>query len=179
MPTYIRNVLQLFQHRLINDHFGKESIEVNDATKLLSEALLKAGECMSFSCRPKEQIANKTWFDDECFTLKFFLNRSLRQYIGSQEVDDKSVYLSKRRIYKTLLREKKKFHSLKVVAEIERNIGDSKLFWQNIKRLSEKRKLTTCISKDDWYVHFFNVFNLININSEETGNNIVVDIQPI
>ena len=65
------------------------------------------------------------------------------------------------------------------MAEIERNIGNSKLFWQNIKRLSEKRKLTTSISKDDWYVHFFNVFNLININSGETRNNIVVDIQPI
>ena len=77
----------------------------------------------------------------------FFLNRSLRQYIGSQEVDDKSVYLSKRRIYKTLLREKKELHSLKVVAEIERNIGNSKLFWQNIKRLSKKRELTTSIKR--------------------------------
>ena len=55
MPTYIRNVLQLFQHMLIDDHFGKESIEVN---------------VMFFSCRPKTQIANKTWFDDECFILK-------------------------------------------------------------------------------------------------------------
>ena len=101
----------------------------------------------------------------------------MRQYIGSQEVDD-NQYLSKCRIYKTLLREKKELHSLKVVAEIERNIGNSKLFWQNIKRLSKKRKLMTSISKDDWYEHFFNVFNLINNNSEETGNNIVVDIQP-
>ena len=101
----------------------------------------------------------------------------MRQYIGSQEVDD-NQYLSKCRIYKTLLREKKELHSLKVVAEIERNIGNSKLFWQNIKRLSKKKKLMTSISKDDWYELFFNVFNLININSEETGNNIVVDIQP-
>ena len=92
-------------------------------------------------------------------------------------MDDKSVYLSKSRIYKTLLREKKELHSLKVEAEIERNIGNSKLFWQNIKILSEKRKLTTSISKDDWYEHFFNVFNLVNINSEEKGNNFVVDIQ--
>ena len=53
MPTYIRNVLQLFQHRLIDDHFGKESIEVNVATNLLSDALMKAADCMSFSCRPK------------------------------------------------------------------------------------------------------------------------------
>ena len=121
---------------LIDDHFGKESIEVN---------------VMFFSCRPKTQIANKTWFDDECFILKKDLKRSLRQYIGSQEVDDESVYLSKRRIYKTLVREKKELHSLKVVAEIERNIGNSKLFWQNIKRLSKKKKLTKTISKDDWY----------------------------
>ena len=62
----------------------------------------------------------------------------MRQYIGSQEVDDESVYLSKRRIYKTLVREKKELHSLKVVAEIELNIGNSKLLWQNIKRLSKK-----------------------------------------
>ena len=99
MPTYIRNVLQLFQHRLINGHFGKESIEVNVATKLLSEALMKAADCMSFLCRPKKQIANKTWFDDVCFTLKKDLNTSLRQYICSQKVDDKSVYLFKHRIY--------------------------------------------------------------------------------
>ena len=70
LPTYIRNVLQLFQHRLIDDHFRKESIEVNVATKLLREALMKAADCMSFSCRPKKQIANKTWFDYECFNLK-------------------------------------------------------------------------------------------------------------
>ena len=54
---------------------------------------MKAADCISFSCRPKKQIA-----DDECFTLKIDLNTSSRQYIGSQEVDDKSVYLSKRRI---------------------------------------------------------------------------------
>ena len=59
------------------------------------------------------------------------LNRSFREYISSQVVDDKAVYLSKRRIYKTL-----------------------------------------------WYEHFFNVFNLLNTNSEETINNIVVDVQP-
>ena len=129
----MRNALQLFQHRLIDDHFGRESIEVNVATKLLSEALMKAEDCMSFSCHPKKQIANKTWFDDECFNLKKDLNRSLRQYTGSQEVDDKSVYLSKRRIYKTLLREKKELHSLKVVAEIERKIGNSKLFGKTSK----------------------------------------------
>ena len=40
-------------------------IEVNAATKLLSEALMKAVDCMSFSCCSKKQIANKTWFDNE------------------------------------------------------------------------------------------------------------------
>ena len=39
--------------------------------------------------------------------------------------------------------------------------------------------MTTSISKDDWYEHFFNVFNLVNTNSEETINNNVVNIQPI
>ena len=37
--------------------------------------------------------------------MKKDIKRSLRQYIGSQEVDDKAVYLSKRRMYKTLLRD--------------------------------------------------------------------------
>ena len=48
MPTYIQNVLQLFQHMSIDDHFGKEFIEDNVAPKLLSEALMKAADCMSF-----------------------------------------------------------------------------------------------------------------------------------
>ena len=108
---------------------------------------------------------------------EMFLNRSLRQYIGSQEVDDQSVYISKRRIYKTLVREKQELHSLKVVAEIERNFGGGKLFWKNIKILSVKRKLTTSISKDDWYEHLVNVCNFVNTNSEETRNNIAVDIK--
>ena len=63
--------------------------------------------------------------------------------------------------------------------KIERNIGNSKLSWQNIKIFDKNRKLTTSISKDDWYEHFFNVFNLVNANSEETINNNVVNIQPI
>ena len=49
----------------IDDHFGKESIEVNVATKLPSEVLMKAADCMSFSYRPRKQIANKTWFDEK------------------------------------------------------------------------------------------------------------------
>ena len=101
---------------------------------------MKAADCMSFSYRPRKQIANKTWFDDECFTLKKDLKKSLRQYIGSQEVDHKAVYLSKRRMYKTLLREKKKLYSLKAVSEIEHNIGNSIFFWQNIKRFNKKGK---------------------------------------
>ena len=51
---------------LIDDHFGREFIEVNASTKLLSEALMKAADCMYISYRPRRQIANKTWFDDEC-----------------------------------------------------------------------------------------------------------------
>ena len=39
--------------------------------------------------------------------------------------------------------------------------------------------MTSSISKDDDGMNiFFNVFNLVNTNSEETGNNIAVDIQP-
>ena len=66
MPIYIQNVLQLFQHMLIDDHFGRELIEVNVSTKLLSEALMKAADCMYISYRPRRQIAIKTWFADEC-----------------------------------------------------------------------------------------------------------------
>ena len=40
---------------------------------------MKAADCMSFSYRPRKQIANKTWFHDECFTPTKDIKRSLRQ----------------------------------------------------------------------------------------------------
>ena len=59
-----------------------------------------------------------------------------------------------------------------MVSELEINICNAKLFWQNIIKLESKAGLTSNISKEVWHDHLYNVFNThFNILTEIDGPN--------
>ena len=80
------------------------------------------------------------------------------------------MLFSERRSYKSLLSEKKEQYSAKMVSELEINMRNVKLFWQNIKKLGSKAGLTSNISKGVWHDHFYDVFNThFNVLTEIDG----------
>ena len=57
-----------------------------------------------------------------------------------------------------------------MVSELEINMCNAKLFWQNIKKLESEAGLTSNISKVIWHDHFSNVFNThFNVLTEIDG----------
>ena len=97
--------------------------------------------------------SRNAWFDKECRVKKRDVHKLLRKYTGSYNQYDKQCYFSERRLYKSLLREEERY-SAKIVSELEINMCNAKLFWQNIKKLGSKAGLTSKIPKEVWHDHF-------------------------
>ena len=69
------------------------------------------------------------------------------------------IFMSDVHIYKSFLREKKEQYSAKMVSAFEINMCNAKLFWQNMKKIGSKARLTSNIYKEIWHDHFYNAFN--------------------
>ena len=67
-----------------------------------------------------------------------------------------------------------------MVSELEINMCNAKLFWQNIKNLGTKARLTSNISKEVWHDHFYNVFNThFNVLTEIDGLYNIIQRYPL
>ena len=103
-----------------------------------------------------------------------------KKYTGSNNQYDKQCYFSERCSYKSLLSEKKEQYSAKMVSELEINMCNAKLFWQNIKKLGSEAGLTSNISEEVWHDHFYNVFNThFNVLTEIDGLYIIFQQYPL
>ena len=154
LPTFIQNIRSGLVTFEINEYFSKAVVDINVATSLITELYLKASDCMSYTISNKLVPSRNAWFDKECRVKKRDVHKLLRKYTGSYNQYDKQCFFSERRSYKSLLREKKDQYSAKMVSELEINMCNAKLFWQNIKKLGSMAGHTSKISKDVWHDHF-------------------------
>ena len=71
----------------------------------------------------------------------------------------RETYVSERKEYKQLLARKKTEFDRARIARLKQSINDPKLFWQTIRSVNRKVTIYNDITKEQWYKHFFQVFN--------------------
>ena len=151
---------------------------LNDATRLLSSnldasvsifenALFGAAACMVRSVGRKKKFSD--WFDRECCIQKRLTKAALQRYRRAKETESKmtkkDIYIQERKKYCRMIKKKKKEFDEKRLMELKGAMKDSKSFWQTIKRVNRNVVIHNGIKNQQWYDHFFKVFNVDEKNS--------------
>lgn len=106
---------------------------------------------------------NNKWFDSECRKLKRQTRKAFRMYkkekTGQEKDRLKMLYLTERKSYSKVLKQKKDSHKQNRVNSLLLNISDSHAFWKEIKKFRRKRKPAGTIDNQAWYDHFKKVLN--------------------
>lgn len=131
-------------------------VDVNLSLSKFNEAMTMAGECMKkrvYIGKDRQQ----RWFDSECYHSRTDLRQNLRLFHSGRV--DKDCYTEKRSSYNELIRQKKKSHRQSLMESLDKGSSDPKLFWKTIKSLASKVAGVISINTEQWYQHFYNVFN--------------------
>ena len=84
--------------------------------------------------------------------------------------NDRQTYVTERKTYKHLLKQKKKLFRKNLAEPLANNISDSAQFWKELKQFGGWRKtgISAEIKSEDWYEHFKNVYSTGERNIEGT-----------
>jgi hypothetical protein len=136
------------------------SVNIDDALKCLTDALLKAGKCMEKTVHqrsvPKQR---RTWFDNECRANKRLCNRLWNQLKRRPNPHKRQLFTNQRKTYFSLRRQKRRDFEKTKACQLADNIGNSKLFWKDVNALGgfEKAHLPNNIKSEEWVEHFRDV----------------------
>ena len=118
----------------------------------------------------KNKKKQNDWFDKECTVkkryVKILLKRFQRSKKGCNEL--RVMYVKERKEYKQLLFKNKSDFDQVRLTQLQQSINDPKLFWKTIRSVGRKRVICNNITKEQWYKHFFNVFNAVTFMPDET-----------
>lgn len=169
--------LSLFQEAVGSTQFESAIAEatallhmsVDSAFDSFTRGLMQASSCMKR--RVYVGPRQSKWFDAECRVAKREMRRWWRQFRQSTNTSTGTAhrlkYVESRRIYRILLKNKKRIYKENKITNLANNAKDSKLFWKEVKSVCHRAIKPPNISSDEWFTHFYNVFNA-GQDSEET-----------
>ena len=166
VPVFVNNMAVSLQSLNV-----PENVDINYMTECLTEVFKCASSCMYYVYRSRKFKRINSWFDNECYKEKKRVYGLLKGYTLTHDLNDRLQYLTKRREYKHLIKQKKLEFDSKITIKLNSRITDTKSFWHNIKQLHNRSRLTPNITKQEWFDHFYAVFN-VNLNANEN----VVDV---
>jgi len=159
--------------------------DVDFALELFTKCLLDASECMKKSVVVGGTQRNANWFDGECKESKVKVYSLLRIFKRTRNDNDRINFVTARKKYKELLRNKKNGYKRDTVTRLLQCEKNARLFWRELKQTgcSARKKTSDKISVDDWHNHFKGVFNEENRGSRDSNyvndiineNNIKID----
>ena len=123
------------------------------------------------------------WFDGECKNKRRLVRQCLRSYHksnGTDARDQRIAYTHKRQEYKRFWKEKKAEHKNQIIKILEDSGKDPRKFWSTIKSVISKGSVPSAITSDEWFRHFYEVFNLDYIAVETSFDDSIrneVDIE--
>jgi len=156
--VFVANMNSDFVKKVITEATFLVDIDINQALSKFNECLVYAGECMKRTVYFGTE-KRKVWFDLECRQSRQVLRRHLHTFIKRNTDTDRHTYMQKRREYKELLKQKKKFHREKIKISLQCNIKNPKQFWDTVRSVRPRSTSQNTISAELWYKHFNNVFN--------------------
>ena len=160
LPSYKQELESDSFKRCMQDAHLVLGSDLDDSIEIFQNALYGAAACMVRKRGKKKKHVND-WFDDECAQKKKTVKRALKRFQRSKKenTEYRETYVSERKEYKQLLARKKTEFDRARIARLKQSINDPKLFWQTIRSVNRKVTIYNDITKEQWYEHFFRVFN--------------------
>ena len=140
----------------INRAMTALQLSVDEAVKCLSEGLLTAAQCMvkNVYTGPRQSV----WFDCECKTLKREMRKWYRKFrraeSGAERQKNRIEYITRRKRYRTLLKDKKQTYKSEKVKNLLDKRNDSKQFWKEVRSVNRVAQQRPDISELEWTNHF-------------------------
>ena len=161
---------QIDFNNVVNSNESKmrltEAMELIDtnfeaALSLFNDFLYKAGNCMKMNVNYREKPRN-IWFDLECEQSRRVVRQHLRRFYNYNRDEDRLAYAEKRKQYKELLCNKKNEKKNEIICTLQENVNNSIVFWSCIQSVIRRKQNQCSITVQQWYEHFFSVFNSTN-----------------
>jgi hypothetical protein len=149
------------------------STSVNDGLNQFVNALYSAAACMVRSVGHNTKRFND-WFDYECIQkqkeVKRLLKRAQRCKKEKDKKEKRKEYAVSRKEYVKLRKAKETEFEEQRLKKLKDSMNDSKTFWSVIRSVNRKSRIYNEISIEQWYNHFWAVFNdsYENVTQEET-----------
>ena len=131
-------------------------LSVDEAVKCLSQCLLTAAQCIvkNVCTGPRQSV----WFDCECKTLKREIRKWYRKFRraerGAERQKNRIAYITSRKRYRKLLKDKKQISKTKKVKNVLDKTNDSKQFWKEVRSVNRVAQQRPDIGKLEWTNHF-------------------------
>ncbi len=140
----------------INRAMKTLQLSVDEAVECLSQGLLTAAQCMvkNVYTGPRQSV----WFDCECKTLKREMRKWYRKFrraeSGAERQKNRIEYITRRKRYRTLLKDKKQTYKTEKVKNLLDKRNDSKQFWKEVRSVNRVAQQRPDISELEWTNHF-------------------------
>jgi len=155
---YLDYLLSENSRRRIDEATNEINGNIDNALGKFISILLDAGQCMRrvvhFGRRSR---CSNQWFDHECRQLKREASRALNRYLRTLRDCDRVVYIQKRSLYQSALKEKKKAHKEQVRNSLLESRNDTNKFWSVIRRVRSRVYNRVAITINAWREHFTGV----------------------
>jgi len=155
------------------DEFEKELHNPESSTdKVLSifeNTVMNCSEKFKKSKKNKNFKPNRDWYDKQCKLKKLSVRANHRAFRLSRNVNDLNIYLTSKKDYKYLCRDKKRSYYQEITKRIEDSIHNSKNFWYELKHIVNKPSVQNNISLSAWHEHFKSLF-AISRTTDETDH---------
>ena len=144
---------------------------VDSALTLLSDLVVWSAECMERPIKIGGKSLHKPcapWYDSECRESKTRAVEALKRFRQFPGECAKLNYLLHRRLYKEVIRKKKKCHFSDMRNSLMNSLGDSRKFWSLIKSVSRRSTPQSDIGLETWKNHFEALLKNNNFNTPPT-----------
>ena len=120
----------------------------------------------------KKKKRKSEWFDKDCYQAKKESRRKLRLFRKSRSEEDRILYVESRKMYKLLLKNKKRTFRKEKADALTKEIHNSAQFWKQLRNMGYGGKdvVNNNISVGDWFEHFKKVFQSNSEDNNETSN---------
>lgn len=159
---------QLLSRKIDTNKIEERPEQIVQINKLISESRLEEAvqtleELLTQAARPRKERKAQPWFDQECYLVRKDVLQTLHQLKSYQENNTLlTTYSNKRRLFKKILREKKKTYweeeGKRIVEEARKD--------PYIALRPKKQTQNQYISMEEWQRHFNNTLNRKEIKNK-------------
>ena len=156
---YISNLQENLSNSSLLQILDNGGFDVNDAVERLTTSFVQSADFMSKTfVNRKQNSQKKPWYDAECYSIRKRLRILLRWYRNDRSEPKKKDYIECRRLYKELIRQKKRNYNIEMSSSLTGNVQNPELFWKCIRKICGGFYTLPNIPVHDWYEHFTAVF---------------------